>query len=87
MTLPGVQAGGQVSTSIACANHPPNWKSPMISLDLTPIECEILADVLDNYLSDLRMEIAATDSMDFRDKLKNRKSVVEKVLSTLRRTQ
>jgi len=59
----------------------------MISLDLTPIECEILADVLDNYLSDLRMEIAATDSMDFRDKLKNRKSVVEKVLSTLRRTQ
>jgi len=59
----------------------------MISLDLTAIECEILADVLDNYLSDLRMEIAATDSMDFRDKLKNRKSVVEKVLGTLRRTQ
>jgi hypothetical protein len=59
----------------------------MISLDLTPVECEILADVLDNYLSDLRMEIAATDSMDFRDKLKNRKSVVEKVLGWLGRAQ
>jgi hypothetical protein len=56
----------------------------MISLDLSSVECEILADVLASYLSDLRMEIADTDSMDFRDRLKQRKSVVEKVLGEVR---
>ena len=57
----------------------------MISLDLSSVEREILADVLASYLSDLRMEIADTDSMDFRDRLKRRKSVVEKVLDEVRR--
>ncbi len=59
----------------------------MISLDLSPAEREILADVLDSYLSDLRMEIANTDSMDFRDRLKTRKSVVQKVLTEVRGQQ
>ena len=34
----------------------------------------MLREVLENYLSDLRMEIADTDSMDFREGLKHRKS-------------
>lgn len=59
----------------------------MISLDLSSVEREILADVLDSYLSDLRMEIAHIDSMDFRDRLKQRKSVVEKVLDEVARDQ
>jgi len=59
----------------------------MISLDLSSVEREILSDVLASYLSDLRMEIADTDSMDFRDRLKRRKSVVEKVLDEVRRNQ
>ncbi len=57
----------------------------MINLDLTNEEKDILAMVLESYLSDLRMEIADTDSMDFRESLKKRKDVLKKVLETLQR--
>ncbi len=56
----------------------------MINLDLTKEENDILAMVLESYLSDLRMEIADTDSMDFRDSLKKRKDVLNKVLEALK---
>jgi hypothetical protein len=56
----------------------------MIQLELAPREVEILVEVLDSYLSDLRMEIADTDSMDFREMLKERKEVIHKVQDSLR---
>ena len=56
----------------------------MISFDLTKDEREILISVLENVLSDLRMEIADTDRMAFRDMLKERKQVLRKVLEVLR---
>lgn len=56
----------------------------MIQIDLTAKEREILADVLESYLSDLRMEIASTDRMDFREELKAQKAVIEKALEVLR---
>ncbi len=55
----------------------------MINLDLTKEESDILATILESYLSDLRMEIADTDSMDFRESLKKKKAVLKKVLETL----
>jgi hypothetical protein len=55
----------------------------MPQLDLTPEEVEILRHVLTNDLSDLRMEIADTDRLDFRDRLKQRKAVLAKVLDAL----
>lgn len=55
----------------------------MTQLDLTPDEHETLVGVLESYLSDLRMEIANTDTLDFRDLLKERKRVIQKVLSAL----
>lgn len=55
----------------------------MINLELTKEEEDILAMVLESYLSDLRMEIADTDSMDFRESLKKKKDVLKKVLETL----
>ncbi len=55
----------------------------MINLDLTKEESDILATILESYLSDLRMEIADTDSMNFRESLKKRKDVLKKVLETL----
>ena len=55
----------------------------MINLELTKEEKDILATVLESYLSDLRMEIADTDSMDFRESLKKKKNVLKKVLETL----
>jgi hypothetical protein len=57
----------------------------MIQLDLTTEEQQILAEVLESYLSDLRYEIANTDSQDFRDKLKHRKEVLQKALKELGR--
>ncbi len=55
----------------------------MITLDLTGEEREILVFVLKSYLSDLRMEIADTDRMAFRDMLKERKAVLLKVLDVV----
>ena len=55
----------------------------MIELDLEDAERIILRDVLASYLSDLRMEIADTDRKDFRDMLKDRKAVIEKVLNSI----
>ncbi len=56
----------------------------MIQLDLAPAERQILIEILESAHSDLRMEIAHTDSMDFRDMLKDRKAVLAKVLESLR---
>jgi len=39
--------------------------------------------VLESYLSDLRMEIAGTGSLDYRKKLKARKMVLRKVVSMM----
>ncbi len=55
----------------------------MTQLDLTKDEHETLVGVLESYLSDLRMEIANTDTLDFRDLLKERKRVIQKVLAAL----
>jgi hypothetical protein len=55
----------------------------MITLDLTPQEHEQLVDVLTSAVSDLRMEIANTDSQDYRDSLKTRKNVLLKVLAAM----
>jgi hypothetical protein len=57
----------------------------MIVLNLSEHEREILAQVLKSYLSDLRMEIADTDSYEFREGLKARKAVLMKVLEGLGR--
>ena len=43
----------------------------MVDLKLTNEEAEDLKEVLTNYVSDLRMEIADTDQYDFREGLKN----------------
>jgi hypothetical protein len=55
----------------------------MKTVDLTAEEIEILVAVLRSYLSDLRMEIADTDSLAFRDILKRRKAVLLKAITAL----
>jgi hypothetical protein len=55
----------------------------MLSVDLTPEETTILRDILQMNISDLGMEIAGTDSQDFRDGLKERRRVLQKVLDAL----
>lgn len=56
----------------------------MVELDLNDDEKEILIAVLQNYLSDLRYEIGDTDRKEFRDELKEREVVLNKVLTSLR---
>jgi len=55
----------------------------MLKLDLTPEEQDVLRQVLEDALSDLRMEIADTDSYDYRTMLKGRKAVLAKALAAL----
>ena len=59
----------------------------MTQLDLTKEEKDILTEILENDLSDLRMEIADTDSLDFREMLKKQKEVLKKALETLRQAE
>ena len=46
-------------------------------------EMRILRTVLENELSDLRMEIADTDRKEFRDLLTRRKAVLQKAVEAL----
>ena len=55
----------------------------MLQLDLTQEETMTLRKVLEDYLSDLRMEIVDTEDMDFREMLKRRKATIMKVMDVL----
>jgi hypothetical protein len=55
----------------------------MTQLDLSPEEQTILVRVLNEYVSDLGMEIADTDNKDFRDELKKRKDTARTILGKL----
>ena len=56
----------------------------MLELDLTSEEHEILQQVLEDALSDLRMEIADTDLYDYRTMLKRRKEAIVKALDAMK---
>ncbi|MGC9324021.1 MAG: hypothetical protein ACP5G0_04650 [Desulfomonilia bacterium] len=53
----------------------------MIQIDLSGEEVALLVDVLETCISDIRMEIADTDSKDYREELKQRKEVLKKILA------
>ena len=55
----------------------------MPQITLTPEEMVELRQVLDSYVSDLRMEIANTDQMDFREGLKSREELLKRLLKQL----
>ena len=55
----------------------------MVQLTLTTEEGIMLGEILASYLSDLRMEIADTDAMDFREHLKQREVFLKKLLQEL----
>lgn len=55
----------------------------MIHLDLDDEEKAILGGVLKSYLSDLSYEIADTDMQDFREKLKAKRAVLQKIQDAL----
>ena len=55
-----------------------------IELNLTEEELKNLINVLEAAVSDLSMEIADTDSMDYREKLKSERKSFQKVLNQLK---
>lgn len=55
----------------------------MVTIELKPDEVEMLRPILENYLSDLRMEIADTEQMDFREDLKQVEAFLKKLLGQL----
>lgn len=54
-----------------------------MQINLTAEEAVMLNEILSNYLSDLRMEIANTDSMSFREEMKKREVLVNRLLKDL----
>jgi hypothetical protein len=56
----------------------------MVQLSLSEEEQQVLVEILDEVLSDLRMEISATDRMAYRETMKQRENVLRHVLETLR---
>ena len=55
----------------------------MAQITLTQEEAATLRRILSNYVSDLRMEIADTDSWQFRQNLKHEEALLKKLLEQL----
>lgn len=56
----------------------------MIRIELTQEEHDLLIEVLDEFLSDLRMEIADTDSVDYKDGLRHEKAVIIDLIAKIK---
>jgi len=56
----------------------------MVRLELSSEQYQLLVELLESCLSDLRMEIVDTDRIDYKDMLKDRKDVLLSLLETLR---
>jgi hypothetical protein len=55
-------------------------------IELTDQEAELLRSVLEEYVSDLRMEVSNTDNMDFREALKEKERILRGLVERLRKT-
>ena len=55
----------------------------MIEIRMLDEEAEDLRDILEAYLSDLRMEISNTESMDWRVALKEREAFLKRLIPQL----
>ena len=56
----------------------------MIHIDLDGTERSILMLTLESYLSDLSYEIADTDRFEFREELKAKRDVLNKILQAVK---
>ncbi len=55
----------------------------MVQLEITEDERQILLQVLESCISDLRVEIAGTDNINYKDMLKQRKEIMLKLQKAL----
>ncbi|HEX9688754.1 MAG TPA: hypothetical protein VGB47_06770 [Thermoanaerobaculia bacterium] len=54
------------------------------TIQIADDEVEVLRSVLDEYISELRMEVSNTDSMDFREELKRKEEILKGLVGRLR---
>lgn len=54
-----------------------------LELNLSEVEKNIIQNTLENNISDLSMEITNTDKMEYREKLKFKRNVLQKFLNSL----
>lgn len=59
----------------------------MIQLNLTTDEVQLLGNLLDSCLEDLRVEIQATDNMGYKEMLRQRKSILLKLGASLQESR
>jgi len=57
----------------------------MSTLNLTPNEHQLLQELLESALSELRVEIVSTDRIDFKQALKERKQLMTDILEKLQK--
>ena len=55
----------------------------MIHIELTSEKAEMLREIISTYLFDLRMEIAGTENMNFREELKKKEEFLKELLPLL----
>ncbi len=55
-----------------------------LELNMTETEIDVVTDTLEECLSELNMEIADTEQMDFREKLKNKRAVIRRFITMLK---
>ena len=55
----------------------------MTTLNLTQEQAETLKETLASYLSDLRLEIADTEKLEFRENLKKKETILKEILAML----
>lgn len=56
----------------------------MITFELTDEDATLLAHIMEEYLSDLRMEIVDTDSSDYKRQLRAEKDLVNDIIARLK---
>ncbi len=59
----------------------------MLQFNLRPEDRDLLVDILEEYLSDLRGEIGDTGNYDYRQKLKAEEKEIGEILDTLAHAQ
>jgi len=55
----------------------------MSTIELNPKEQQLLQELLESALSELRVEIVSTDRLDYKEALKERKSLMTDILEKL----
>jgi hypothetical protein len=53
------------------------------TIQLADEEAEVLRSVLEEYITDLRMEVSNTDNMDFREALKRKEEILKRLAGQL----